>query len=182
MLVTMNIGRRRFNLYLLLILLVGVAAGCKTEAQKKAKELATLRVHVEVIPESLDFSTSVPIYREKPVMVTVDKSPFLTEANVAGAKVVDEGGGYALEIRLDRQGSWLLEEYTTTNPGKHFAVFSAFRVNDKKVSRWLGAPIFGHRISKGVFTFTPDATREETEAIVLGLNNVAKKNRENSKW
>jgi hypothetical protein len=29
-----------------------------------------------------------------------------------------------------------------------------------------------------VLTFTPDASREETEQIVLGLNNVAKKVRE----
>ena len=39
---------------------------------------------------------------------------------------------------------------------------------------WLAAPMTNKRISDGVLVFTPDASREEADRIVLGLNNVAK--------
>ncbi len=179
----MIIVRTRFNIYLLSVVACVLVCGCRTKGHKEKAILATLRVHLEVIPDSMDFSTTIPIFREKPVMVTVDKAPFLTEANVAGAKMVEVVGGYSLEIQFNRQGSWLLESYTTTHPGKHFAIFSAFVDKDKKKwARWLGAPIQTRRISNGKLTFTPDATRSETEQIALGLNNVAKKNKEDSKW
>ena len=178
----MKIGRIRFNIYLLLGLALVLACGCQTRGDDKDKVMATLRVHLEVAPESMDFSTSVPVYREHPVMVTVDKSPFLTEANVESAKVVDVRGGFDLEIKFDRRGTWLLEEYTTTNPGKHLAVFSEFGVKKSRTSRWLAAPIIYRRISNGILSFTPDASREESERIALGLNNVAKKINEASKW
>ena len=40
-------------------------------------------------------------------------------------------------------------------------------------ARWLAAPRISQRIKDGVLVFTPDATREEAERIVRGLNNVA---------
>ncbi len=185
----MIIGRYRFNIYLLAMLAVALVAGCKTKsspkdekAQHEKEIVATLRVHVEVHPQSMDFSTTVPILRENPVMVTIDKSPFLTELNVASAKVVDVIGGYNLEIQIDRQGSWLLETYTVSNPGKHFAIYSAWGDKKKKESRWLGAPVISRKISNGVLSFSPDASREEAVDIALGLNNTAKKNREKSQW
>lgn len=175
----MIIGRNRFNIYLLLLTAVVLPLGCKTQSEKKEK--ATLRVHLEVSPES-NFSTNVPIYRKKPVPVTVDKAPFLTEANVAEAKVVDVPGGYDLQIKFDRTGTWLFEEYTTTNPGKHLAIFCAFQLGKKKEARWLGAPIITRRVSDGILQFAPDATREEVEQIARGLTNVGKHNSEESKW
>jgi hypothetical protein len=42
-------------------------------------------------------------------------------------------------------------------------------------NRFLGAPLITKRITDGVFVFTPDATREEAERIVAGLNNVIAK-------
>jgi preprotein translocase subunit SecD len=178
-------ARRRFNVYLLAVVGVALVCGCQTRSDKKSeqksKAIATLRVHLEVIPESMDFSTSVPIYRKQPVMVTVDKASFLTEGDVAEAKVVDVDGGFDLQIKFDRHGTWLFEEYTTTNPGKHYAVFSTFG-EKKKQGRWLGAPIIKGRISNGLLTFVPDATREEAEEIARGLNNVAKKNSNDTKW
>ena len=41
-------------------------------------------------------------------------------------------------------------------------------------TRWLAAPLITKRISDGVFIFTPDASKEETERIVNGLKNVIK--------
>ena len=185
----MIIGRNRFNIYLLAALVLGLVVGCKTKSSpkdEKAKHekeiIATLRVHLEVFPQSMDFSTTVPILRDHPVMITVDKSPFLTELNVANARVVDVLGGFNLEIEFDRQGSWLLESYTVSNPGKHFAVFSAWGDKKKKEARWLGAPVIAHKISNGVLSFTPDASREEAVDIAFGLNNAVKKNKEKSQW
>jgi preprotein translocase subunit SecD len=176
-------GRHPFNIYLLLSFALAAGSGCRTgKGGSHRKEIATLRVHIEVVAQSMDFSTSVPIYRQKPTMVTVDKSPFLTEVNVSEARVVDVAGGFDLQIKLERQGSWLFEQYTTVNPGKHIAIFSAFQHQGKKEARWLAAPIIRQRISSGVLSFTPDATREEAEEIASGLNNVAKKNKEDSKW
>jgi hypothetical protein len=186
----MSIGRNRFNIYffLLALLTVALVAGCKTKSDSKKKkdehekEVANLRVHVEVTPQSMDFSTTVPILREHPVMITVDKSPFLTELNVTGARVVEVIGGFNLEIHFDRQGTWLLESYTVSNSGRHFAIFSAFGDKKKKQSRWLGAPVITHKISDGVLSFTPDASREEADEIALGLNNTVKANQQKSQW
>lgn len=172
-------GQHRFNIYLL-VLAATFLCGCKTMGNKQDKQLSTLRVHLEVTPEPMDFSTTVKVFRAKPLEVTVDKSPFLTEANVSGAKVVEMHGGFALQIQFNQEGTWLLEEYTTTNPGRHLAIFSEFGWKKLK-SRWLAAPMIRKRISDGVLTFTPDATREEAEEIALGLNNVAKKNKK-SQW
>ena len=59
----MVIGRSPFNIYLLLLLAGGLAGGCGSLGGKSKKPEATLRLHLEVIPESMDFSTTVPIYR-----------------------------------------------------------------------------------------------------------------------
>jgi preprotein translocase subunit SecD len=175
-------GRCRFNLYLLLALAALVAGGCRTHKHDKSKDLATLRIHLE---SSIDDDTSrtekVPIYRASPVDLTVDKEPFLTEAHVASAKVVDVLGGYDLQIQLNRQGSWLLQGTSASNPGKHYAIFSQFGEKGKQ-SRWLAAPIFSRVISAGIIQFTPDASREEADEIARGLNNIAKKNESNDKW
>ena len=182
--VTMISGSGRFNIYLL-CLLVACASGCQSPekklAKKKEKQISTLAVHLEVIPDTMDFSRTIQVFRDKPVDVTIDKRPFLTELDVAEAKIVEDRGGWALQIQFVRHGAWLLEQYTTTNPGKHMAIFSSFGL-DKKEARWLGAPLITKRISNGTLTFTPDATREEAQEIIFGLNHVAKEVAEKSKW
>ncbi len=101
----------------------------------------------------------------------VDKSRFADTSNVESAKVVDTlGGGFAIQVKLDWEGAQLLDGVTTGHQGRHIVVFSDFGQK-----RWLAAPVISKRISDGVLTFTPDATREETERIVRGLNNVVKK-------
>jgi preprotein translocase subunit SecD len=114
-------------------------------------------------------------------MVNVEKEPFLTEADVAQVKVIDVVGGFALCIRFDHSGTALLEECTTRNLGRRIAVFSQFGEKIKDY-RWLAAPVISHRITDGVLTFTPDATREECDEIALGLNHVAKKVQKWTEW
>ena len=170
----------RFNIYLLLALALVLAPGCQTTEEEK--ELATLRLHLEAVTRSTDRNSSVPIYRAKPVIVTVDKQPFLTEANVAEARVVEVMGGFDLQITFDRQGSWILESVSGANPGRRTAIFSTFGDKTKKQGRWLAAPVLAGRLANGVLTFTPDASREESEQIALGLNNAAKQNEKEKKW
>jgi preprotein translocase subunit SecD len=174
-------GRGRFNLYLLVALLALAAGGCQTHKNDKNKQIATLRVHLEASPEDNGRTTTVPIYRAQPFEIQVQQDPFLTEVHVAAAHVVEALGGFELQIQLNREGTWLLQQYSATYRGKHFAVFSQF--GDKvKDSRWLAAPQFNRLISDGIIQFTPDASREEAEQIALGLNNLAKKNEISQKW
>jgi preprotein translocase subunit SecD len=173
-------GPHRFNLYLMLGVVLALTPGCQTPDEEK--ELATLRLHLESSRQSAEYGTRVPVYRAKPVMVTVDKGPFLTEANVAEARVVEVLGGFDLQVKFDRQGTWLLESYSGANPGKRIAIFSVFGGKTTNQSRWIAAPVLPGRITSGVLAFPPDASREEAEQIALGLNNAAKKNEEEKKW
>lgn len=172
--------RDRFNGYLLpaLTLALALVCGCRTEEGKREKALSTFHVFVEVNQDAAQRSRPVPIYRNAPSTVNIEAEPFLTEANVSEARVVEAVGGFAIRIRLDRRGTWLLEQYTVANKGKHLAIQTQFarpETPELHQSRWLAAPIISARISDGILLFTPDATREEAYQIVLGLNNVAKK-------
>jgi preprotein translocase subunit SecD len=173
----MMIRLLRFNTYLLVTVAAAAVAvcGCQSISEKKPRKLlSTLRLHVEASLDGTKANESVPVYREKPVWVNVEKMPFLTEANVSAASVIDGVGGFALSVQFDHGGTVLLEACTAANRGRKMAIFSQFG-KEIKDYRWLAAPVINHRISNGVLVFTPDATREEAEEIALGLNNVSKK-------
>jgi len=168
----MKVLARRFNIYLALAFVLGLACGCQTD--KQDKEVGALRVHIEVSPDPAGTSQDISVLRSDPVLVTVKREPILTEANIVTAKVIDARGGFAIEIKFDENGTWLLEQYSAANPGRHFVIFSQW--SEKPVAgRWLAAPIITHRIATGVLAFTPDCSREEADQLVLGLNNVARK-------
>ena len=113
----------------------------------------------------------MPIYRASPIYVNVQKMEFLDGGYVEHARVVDDLGSFAIEIKFNSWGAVTLDGITTDNRGcKRIAVMCTFGSGP----RWLGAPIIKQRISDGMFTFTPDATREEADRIVKGLNDVAK--------
>lgn len=172
----MVIWSTRFNIYLLCLALLAPAAGCRSPESRREKQLATFRVHLEVNPDGNGLSEPVPIYRANPTAVNVDRGPVLTEGNVAEAGVsLDTLGGFALQVQLNPRGTLLLEQYTAMNPGKRLAIFAEFGEKLEE-HRWLAAPIIARRISNGLLTFTPDATRDEAEQIARGLNNVAIKN------
>lgn len=164
-------GQKRFNIYLGLLLASVIAAGCQTAA-KKSKGISTLRLHLEVNPDGMDNNKPVPVYRGSPVMINVETTPFLHEANVSNAQVVEATGGFAIQIQFNAFGARLLEQYSTAHKGKRFAIFSQFGETADQ-SRWLGAPLVSRNITDGLFIFTPDATRQEAERIVSGLNIVA---------
>lgn len=173
----MNFYALRFNLYLLLVMAAMLAVtGCKTDKTKKAdKHVSSLRLYLENRAQVPGSGETVSVLRASPVLVTIGREPFLTEANVTAAKLLETPGGYAIEVRFDESGTWILEQYTSANSGRHIAIFSQWS-DQTKDSRWLAAPIISHRIANGILAFTPDASREEAQQIVTGLNNQAKAN------
>ena len=168
----MNFYTQRFNLYLL-VLLAGLMAftGCKTG--KSGKHLATFRMHMENRAQVPGTGKTVSVLRSMPVLVTINDDPFLTERNVVAARVLNTIAGCAIEVKFDETGTWILEQYTSANTGRHFAIFSQWGESAED-ARWLASPLISHRISNGVFSFTPDASPEEVKKIVDGLNEVAK--------
>jgi hypothetical protein len=171
----MMIKFARFNIYLLAVLWLLFVCGCQSPEGKKEREgkkqVTLIQFHLEVNPDGTPSNEPVPVFREKPMYINVDKSPFADTSNVESAKVMDTlGGGFAIQVKLDWEGTQLLDGVTTGHQGQHIVIFSDFGQK-----RWLAAPVISKRISNGVLIFTPDATREETERIVRGLNNLVKK-------
>jgi len=164
----------RYNTYLLLAALLVCAAGCQSPETKQKKQVAVLRVHLEVFADSTGLNEPASIGRSSPITMIINKEPFLTEAEVISAKVVEDGGGFTFQIQLDRRGTQLLEIYTASHPGKHLAIFCQFGEKLGK-ARWLAAPLISRRNSNGLLVFTPDADRQEAAEIELGLNNLARK-------
>jgi len=172
---TMLIWMQQFNLKLAAVFLaLALLCGCQTD--KNSKAAGALRVHIEVtVPTAT--SQSVSVLRSTPVLVTIQKDPVLTEANIVAAKVIDTPGGFAVQVKFDDDtGAWILQQYSAANPGKHFVIYGQW--TDKPGDgRWLAAPLITRRIADGVLSFTPDASRAEADQLVNGLNNVAKRNR-----
>ncbi|HAV63932.1 MAG TPA: hypothetical protein DCY13_16395 [Verrucomicrobiales bacterium] len=164
-----------FNMKFLLALVLaagGFSAGCSSKEDKK---ISTIRLHLEVNPQMVRRSHPVPILRGEPVMVNVEDVPFLYEAYVDQAEVVQNPGGYEIKLVFNKSGSWLLENITADNQGKRIAIMAQF-----PESRWLAAPIIRGRIAGGVLQFVPDASLEETRRIVDGLNLTIEKRKRNS--
>jgi len=174
----MVIAAKGFNTYLRMTLMLALFAGCQSPEKRASNRLSTLNVHLETTHELPDHEQVVSVSREHPFTLNVQKSPFLTQNDIEQASVVDAVGGFALRLQFDHQGTWLLEQSSAGNIGKHFAIFSQFAnpLDEKHdEARWLAAPRINHRIHDGVLIFTPDASREEAEQIAQGLNNLAKK-------
>jgi hypothetical protein len=173
----MMIRWNRFNIYLMLALVLGLAGGCKSLETKRKEATARLSINLEVSPGGPAKTQQVPVYRENPVLVNIHTEPFLTDANVLSAKVVNDVGGFSLQIQLDRDGTILLEQRTVANRGRRYVIYCKWGVPPKwelNEGRWLAAPQFTHRITNGLLVFTPDTTREEAEQIAIGLTNVGK--------
>src|SRR4051812_23678181 len=117
----MVIADKGFNTYFQLVIALMLLSGCQSPETKRKKQFSMLDIHVETNQTSSDRNRQVPISREHPFMVNIEKTPFLTQNAVQQAKVVEGVGGFALWIQFDRQGSWLLEQYSGGNVGKHFA-------------------------------------------------------------
>ncbi len=173
---TMNFYARRFNLYLLLAAALALVSGCAT-GKKEDKQAAALRIHIESDTSMASNSKTVSVLRSEPMMISIVTDPILTEANVVAAKLLEAPGGADVEVKFDESGSWTLEQFSAANPGRHFVIFGQW--GDKLANgRWLAAPSITRRNATGTLVFTADASREEVEKLVTGLNLAAKKNAE----
>ena len=190
----MKIQPISFNIYLLLVSLFLV--GCETteaeknkgttkptptaKAEKKPerkpkKEFATIRFHLEANVDGTPKTRSVPIYRANPIYVGVEEMVILDEGGIDHAAVIDWAGSYAIQLTFNHQGTFYLDTITTANKGRRLAIYSEFGQSKETLeNRWLAAPIIERRNDSGVMIFSPDASREECERIVNGLNNIAK--------
>lgn len=173
----MKLPQWRFNIYLTVICLL-LLTGCKTaEERKRDNAAATLMIYLESQSHDDGRSRSEQVFRANPVTVYFDRTAFLNTGNVEEAAVIDDWGGYHIMVRLDRRGGLLLESITASHVGKRMVIHAVWEAE----SRWLAAPMITTRISDGILRFLPDATREESELIVLGLNNVAEEVRKKDK-
>lgn len=174
----MKLPRLSINMILPVVCLLLVA--CKTPAEKekaaeaklKAKQATSLTIHLETNADGTKRTTTVPVYRARPEMIAIEVDPFLDPGFFKKAELVtvDEHGGFAIKITLDQAGTFRLANVTTANKGRRLVI--GVRWED---FRWLAAPRISRPITEGVLIFTPDATREEAERLVTGLNNVIKK-------
>jgi hypothetical protein len=173
----MVIANKVFNTYLLSLLLLCLASGCQSPERKAARRLTLLNIHLES-RDLPDREERISVSRSHPFFVSIQKAAFLTQNDVEHAEVIDVMGGFEIRLKFTREAAMMLEQSSSGNPGKHLALFSQFvQPPDEKLNegRWLAAPTITRRISDGILVFTPDATREEADEIVRGLNNVAKK-------
>jgi hypothetical protein len=166
----------RFNLKLLLLVsLLGLLAltGCLSPEAKQERQKATLRVHLEANPNPPGQTERIIVLRSAPTVMHIEKQPCLTEVHIAAAQLLDVTDGFLIMIKLNQQGQWLLEQYTTSNPNRRFAIRTQFRQSTNVFDRWIAAPLIGRPVRDGLLAFTPDADREEARLIVRGWNNVA---------
>jgi hypothetical protein len=165
-----------FNGFLVVTAFV-LFAGCTTSEERKRKhELSNIRVHVESDSQA-DQSSGISVIRSAPVRFNIDREPVLDEHRVMAAQVIQQLGGFVIDVQFDRQGSWILERTTVMHKGKHLAIHSLFGEE-----RWLAAPVMTGKNSTGHLVFTPDCTREEAERMVRGLNNTVRKLQYKENW
>jgi len=166
----MSLRLPRFNIYLLVAAVLLGWTGCKSsEERARDKEASSLRLFIETEFDSTGTKTAVvPVFRASPILVRITKEPILDEGHLEDARVVDAVGGFAIQVKYDFRGTLTLDSVTSTSRGRRLVIYSLFTEG-----RWLAAPKITTSIKDGVLTFTPDATREEAERIVRGLNNVA---------
>jgi preprotein translocase subunit SecD len=145
----------------------------KKEERKHRKEVVTLRIHLEVPPDRSGRSGPVTVLRHAPMQVNIEKDGIVDESYLVEAKLIPTPGGPEIELQFDTQGRTALENYTAANRGRRLAVYTDFG----EEHRWIAAPVITRLLSNGTFRFTPDASQEEAERIVNGLNRVAKDNK-----
>lgn len=160
-----------FNIYLTVALALVPATGCKSFGNKKKnKDKALIQLHQESSTGGASDTETIPIFREHPIYVTVDKEPFLDSADVTEAKVLEDMGSFVIQLRFNWRGQQILGGVTTANRDRRIAIYCAFSKDKQKETRWLASPVITKPINNGIFTFTPDCTRAEADTIVKGLN------------
>ncbi|HEY3915627.1 MAG TPA: hypothetical protein VGN61_14160 [Verrucomicrobiae bacterium] len=119
---------RSFNIYLALAAAVIVAGCASSDPSKSKKEQTTFRLYMEGSRHDYSSTGVVLVTREK-IPFVVEREPFLTEADIKKATLVEDpsgDGSYTIQVTFDDHGVLMLDMMTTANKGKHLIVFSQF--------------------------------------------------------
>jgi hypothetical protein len=133
---TMKSWLRGFNPYLAFALLF-LAAGCVSDKGSKVnykKEVSTIRLYLEGNRAETANTGTVLVTRDKFPM-TVEREPFLTEADLTKAMLIDDpgpDGSYSIQLAFNEHGSLLLDMMTTASKGRHIIIFSQFPIPGTK--------------------------------------------------
>ena len=163
---TMNRLRVSINIIFATVVLLSIS--CKTSGNAKDRKYSLMNFHLEATPDGTGRTGYVPIYRATPIHIGIKSQAFLDVGYITQASVVEAIGGFSIRIQFNEIGTKRLQTITTTKRGHRIAIHSNF-----EDSRWLAAPMIDRTITNGIFIFTPDATREEADRIVEGINNAA---------
>lgn len=167
----------RFNLHFVVLLLVGGLLGCATSAERTEKnQLTSLRVHLEGRRNIMQDGGKA-VFRSG---MELDILPDIitSDLDLESAEIVEAVGGFSLRLTFNAHGRFKLETLSTANRDKRLAIFMQWDIDkDQTENRWVAAPLLRGRITGGTLVFTPDATREEAERLVRGLNNAVKKHK-----
>jgi hypothetical protein len=158
-----------------------MTGGCAHTKDPNDKLSTLLRVHLEATDQTAITKQKIQVYRTSPIEVEIETLYLLNEEHVVSARVVEEMGTYALEIRFNNWAVPLLAHNSSSYQGRRIAFQAQFGPGQETV-RWIGAPRLREVIDDGVIRFTPDATREEAYQIAAGLNNNARKVRKPLEW
>ena len=130
-----------FNIFFALGCLA-VAGGCAAiravdNAADPKKEQSTIRLYIEGQKADRATSGTVLVTRAR-IPFTIQREPFLDEADLAKASIVeDQGGdgGYSIQLTFNDHGTLLLDMNTSDNMGRHIIVFSQFPTPGKKAHK-----------------------------------------------
>jgi hypothetical protein len=118
----------KFNIYLTLACIC-LGAGCASHQSKFSKqEQSTIRLYLEGNPGDTVGTGTVMVTRQR-FPYTVERAPFLTEADLRKVSMINEpgpNGGYGIELLFTEHGAFLLDMLTTAHRGRHIVVFSQF--------------------------------------------------------
>jgi hypothetical protein len=116
------------------------AAGCASYREKKnfaKEEQSTIRFYLEGNRADVTDTGTVLVTRERFPM-TIEREPFLTEADVRKVVMVNDpgpNGGCSIELMFNEHGALMLDMLTTANKGRHIVVFSQFPSPDYKAPK-----------------------------------------------
>lgn len=173
----MRSATRCFNLVLVLLVVFASGGAMGADAPKKSKKkeklIDRLRVHVESRHDIPERALAAEVGKGNPMKFMVEKLPILNETHVQRASLLDEPGGFQVQIQFNTLGAKILESYTSAAAGRHLLIMT--EIDDE--GRWIAAPLIRRRLGDGTLSFVPAASREDMDRLVRGLNKMVEKNR-----
>ncbi len=173
----MRVTRAWFNILLACAVMMGLASAAlagdaPAKKPRKPKPVKAVRIYVETRHDIAERSLAATVGRSSPMSFQVEKLPILNEVHVDEAALLEESGTYQVQLKFNSLGTRVLEAYTAAAVGRHLVIMTDIDAE----ARWIAAPLVRRRIGDGVLRFVPDASREEMQRLVRGLNEaIAKK-------